>query len=136
VSISIASVTGEPRDKFNDIFTHFPDIIPGLAKISSEPMLDSKRYLRLGDEDLILSDRDLENLLKHEAIVGARANRLGNILTLFTDEDINIRGLQTSIEAANYAEVLTMLSQQELVLQSSLGVGARVLTPSLIAYLL
>jgi flagellar hook-associated protein 3 FlgL len=74
-------------------------------------------------------------MLRHEAIVGARANRLSTITDQLSAENLNVAGLRTTIEAANYAEVLTSLSQQEAVLQSALSVGAKVLTPSLLDYL-
>lgn len=135
-SISVESPTGEPRTTINEIFDEMPAAIPGLSIATSGVMYDPQRYLRLGDEDLVLVDNDLENLLQNEAIVGARANRLEKVLTLFTSEELNVSELKTSIEAANYAEVLTELSQQELILESALGVGARVLTPSLLDYLM
>ncbi len=136
MSITVESATGEPRTLMNDILDDIPVILPGLVESTTAQMFDPVKYLRLGDEDLVLADNDLENLLKYEAIVGARANRLNTVYNLFTAEDLNIRELKNAIDAANYAEVLTALSQQELVLQSSLAVGGRVLTPSLLDYLI
>ena len=135
LSISAASATGQSRDLFNQVMERIQDSIPGLSTATTEQMYDPRRYLRLGDEDLLLIDNDLETLLRHEAIVGARGNRLSTVTNLFTAEKLNIDELKNTIEAANYAEVLTLLSQQELVLQSSLAVGAKVLTPSLLDFL-
>ena len=135
-SITVESVTGEPRTELNEIFEEMPQNIPGLNTATSGVMYDPSRYLRLGEEDIVLVDNDFENLLRYEAITGARGNRLESVLTLFTAEELNVSELKTSIEAANYAEVLTSLSQQELVLESALGVGAKVLTPSLLDFLL
>ncbi len=135
LSIKVASVTGEPRTVFNGVLGGIPAVVPGLSSVVSNPLYSSQRYLRLGDEDLGLVDNDLENILSHEAIVGARANRMSTVLNLFTAVDLNVRELKNSVEASNYAEVLTLLSQQELVLQSALGVGARVLTPTLLDFL-
>ncbi len=136
VSITAESSSGIPRNLFNDIFSVLPDEIPGLTKVTSKFMTDPTRYRRLGDEDLGLMDMDLENLLKTEAIVGARANRLTTINNLFSISSLNVAELKNTIEAANYAEVLTYASQQELILQSALGVGARVLLPSLLDFLM
>jgi flagellin-like hook-associated protein FlgL len=133
--ISTASATGDPRTLFNEIFDALPDSVPGLSSITSKAMVDPQRYRRLGNEDLALADFDLENLHRYEAIVGARANRLSTILDQFSAESLNIDGLRVSIEATNIAEVITSISQQEAVLQSALNVGARVLTPSLLDYL-
>ncbi|MCX6645384.1 MAG: hypothetical protein NTY09_03370, partial [bacterium] len=133
--ISTASVTGDPRTLFNEIFDALPDSVPGLSSVTSKAMVDPQRYQRLGNEDLALADFDLENLLRYEAIAGARANRLSTILDQFSAESLNIDGLRTSIEATNIAEVITSISQQEAVLQSALTVGAKVLTPSLLDYL-
>ncbi len=136
MSITAESPIGESREIFNEILSEIPDIVPGLFTVHSDVFYDTQRYLRLGDEDLILSSNDLENCLRNEAIIGARANRLNTVLNLFYAESGNIDALKTTIESANYAEVLTTLSQQELVLQSALGVGARVLTPSLLDFLM
>jgi flagellar hook-associated protein 3 len=133
--ISAASATGDPRTLFNEIFDALPDNIPGLTSITSKAMIDPQRYQRLGNEDLALADFDLENLLRYEAIVGARANRLSTILDQFSAEGLNIDGLRNSIEATNIAEVVTSISQQEAVMQAALTVGAKVLTPSLLDYL-
>ena len=135
LKISVASQSGQPRDLFNEIFDELPASVPGLSSITSQSMIDPRRYLRLGDEDLMLADLDLNNLLRYEAIVGARANRLSTILDQFSAESLNIGGLRVSIEAANIAEIVTSLSQQEAVLQSVLAVGASVLTPSLLDFL-
>jgi len=136
ISITVESVNGEPRELFNEVLDDIPSTIPGLTKATTDSMFDPIRHLRLGEIDLLFADADLENLLRHEAIVGARGNRLNTLISQFTADDLNIKDLKTSIEAANYAEVITSLSQQELILQAALGVAANVLTPSLLDYLL
>ena len=136
VTITAVSPAGEDRDKFNEIMGEIPTTVAGLSKAVTGALYDSQRYLRLGEEDLVLIDGDTENFLKHESIIGARANRLTTITNLFTAQDLNVKELKTTIEAQNYPEVITALSQQELVLQSALGVGAKVLTPSLLEFLL
>jgi len=136
LTISAKSPSGEPRDMFNTIMGEIPTIVPGLSLAQTGQLFDSQQYLRLGNEDIVLLDSDLENFLKHEAIIGSRANRLATIINLFSAQDLNVKELKTSIEAQNFPEVITKLSQMELVLQSSLGVGARVLTPSLLEFLL
>jgi flagellin-like hook-associated protein FlgL len=135
LDISVASAIGQPRTLFNDIFDELPGTVPGLISVVSGKMIDPQKYLRLGNEDLVLADLDLENLLRHIAIVGARANRLNILIDQLSASDMNIEGLKVSIEAANYAEILTSLSQQEAVFQSALMVGSSVLTPSLLDYL-
>jgi len=135
VTITAANPSGSPKPIFNDLFDEMPENIPGLTATSSDIILDLQRYKRLGNEDLVAIDKDYNNVLKYEAIVGARANRLTGVTNLFEAESTNVKELNNAIMAANYPEVLTFLSQQELVLQSALGVGARVLTPSLLEYL-
>lgn len=135
LDVSVESESGEPRELFNEIFDQLPTNIPGLSSVTSMGMIDPQRYLRLGDEDLLLADLDMENVFRYEAIIGARANRLSTITDQLSAEGLNIDGLRVSIEAANYAEVITSLSQQEVVLQSALSIGASVLTPSLLDYL-
>jgi flagellin-like hook-associated protein FlgL len=134
-SISTQSATGEQRTLFNQVFSELPSTIPGLTSVITHRMFDLGRYLRLGDEDLALSDNDQQNILEYVATVGARANRLTTITNLFTASQLNVEGLRNSIEAANYAELVTYLNQQQLILQSSMGVGAKILPPSLIDFL-
>jgi flagellar hook-associated protein 3 len=135
IEISAKGANGGARPIFDAIFSELPEEIPGLTTSSSLSMRDNTRFKRLGDQDLALLDTDLENLLRAEAVVGSRGNRLATITDLFSAQGLNIEGLRQTIEASNFAEVLTTLSQQELVLQSSLGVGARVLPPSLLDFL-
>ncbi|MFH1675711.1 MAG: hypothetical protein ABIC40_01715, partial [bacterium] len=135
LKISAKSAIGEARTNFNNIFSDLPTIIPGLGSIASKPIYDPVRYRRLGEEDLILADNDSETVLKNISIVGARSNRLSTISSLFTSDNLNVRELKNSIEAADYAEVITILSQQELIFQSALNVGSKVLPPSLFDFL-
>jgi flagellin-like hook-associated protein FlgL len=135
-TITTTSPTGDARAKFNDIFSALPSEIPGLTGIATKALFDPTRYLRLGDEDLGLIDNDIENLLKTEATIGARGNRLSTIISLFSTTSLNVEELKSSVGASNYAELITLISQQQLILQSALGVGAKVLTPSLIDFLI
>lgn len=135
LSITAKSRTGEDRTLFNEIFAELPSSLPGLTASTTKQILDPRRYLRLGNEDLAESDLDQQNLLQHIATIGARANRLTTITNLFTASDLNIKELRNSIEAVNTAEIVTYLTQQTLVLQSILGIGAKILPPSLFDFL-
>jgi flagellin-like hook-associated protein FlgL len=135
LSLTAKSATGEPRENFNALFENFPLNIPGGNKVVSEKMIDINRYRRIGDIELGRVDIEIENLLGFEAMVGARSNRMRQTRNLFEENEINIKDLKTDLEDANIAEVVTRLSQMEMVLESSLNVGARVLTPSLIEFL-
>ena len=136
LTITAETSTGESRDLFNSVMEKIPTTIPGLSSSQTGSLYDSQRYLRLGEEDLVLIDSDTENFLSLEAIIGSRANRLLTITNLFTAQELNVKELKTTIEAQNLPEIITSLSQQELVLQAALGVGARVMTPSLLDYLM
>ena len=135
LKISAKSASGEDRTKFNEIFSDMPSVIPGLGSLASKSIYDPVRYRRLGEEDLILADNDSETVLKNISIVGARSNRLSTISNLLTSDNLNVKELKNSIEAADYSVVITTLSQLELIFQSALNVGSKVLPPSLFDFL-
>ena len=134
-SISVASHSGTQRTVFNSILSKIPTAIPGLSSVVSDQMFDPNRYLLLGGDDLADNNNDQQNLLSQQAIVGARANRLTAVSNVNSAETTAITGQRTSVESANVAEVLTLLSRQEAVLQSALQVGAKVLPPSLLDFM-
>jgi flagellin-like hook-associated protein FlgL len=135
LSITAKSSDGIDREEFNALFENFPLNIPGGSKVVSEKIIDPQRYLLISDVELGRIDLEIENLLGFEAQVGARSNRLWQTRELFEDSELNIKTLKSNLEDANLAEVVTKLARMELVLESSLNVGARVLTPSLINFL-
>jgi flagellin-like hook-associated protein FlgL len=134
-SIQAKSALGISRPIFSGIFDTMAGSIPGLISTTSNQMLDPIRYQRLGEQDLAQSDADQQNVLQHLSIIGARANRLTTITNLFSSSKQNITDLRQTVEGSNYAEMVTLLSQQQLILQSSLAVGAKVLPPSLLDFL-
>ncbi len=135
LSIMAKSPTGQSRDVFNDLFANFPSNVPGGSKIVSEQIIDPTRYLNVSYVELGKIDIEHENILSFESIVGARSNRMSQTRSLFEDNELNITELKSDFEDANVAEVFTRLTQMEMVLESALNVGSRVLTPSLLNFL-
>lgn len=135
LSIAAKSSTGEPREIFNGLFANFPANIPGSSKVVSEKIIDPRRYVRISDIELGRVDIEIEKMLGFEAMVGARSNRMRQTRNLFEDNEVNIKDLKSNLEDANIAEVVTNLSMIEMILEATLNVGARVLTPSLIQFL-
>ena len=135
LSITAKSAAGETRDVFENLFKNFPSNIPGGSKVVSEEIIDPQRYVKITDIELGRIDIEIEKMLGFQAIVGARSNRMATTRNLFEDSELNIRNLKTDLEDADFAEVITNLSQMEMVLEAALNVGARVLTPTLIQFL-
>ena len=135
LSITAKSPDGVERTDFDALFKNFPVNVPGGSSVVSEKMIDPQRYLLISDVDLGKLDTELESVLGFESMVGARSNRMQQTKSLFEDSQLNVKGLKSTLEDADMAEVVTKLSEMESVLQAALNTGARVLTPSLLDYL-
>jgi len=80
-------------------------------------------------------DSRLSKVLAVQAEVGARMNRAELVEGRLVDLDLNLQSMQSKIEDADLAEVIIKLKMGESVYQSSLAVGARLITPTLIDFL-
>jgi len=135
LSITAKSPDGVEREEFNALFKNFPLNVPGGSKVISEKMIDPQRYWLISDAEIGKLDIELESALGFESMVGARSNRMQQTRGLFEDSELNVKNLKSDLEDANFAEVVTKLSQMESVLEAALNTGSRVLTPSLLDYL-
>ncbi|WP_139491159.1 flagellar hook-associated protein FlgL [Brevibacillus dissolubilis] len=83
--------------------------------------------------DRVVSQTD--NMLAVRATLGARVNRLELISERLSTEEVSLNKLMSDNEDADMAEVITELKTQENVHRSALGVGARIIQPSLLDFL-
>jgi flagellar hook-associated protein 3 FlgL len=77
----------------------------------------------------------ISTFLEVRADIGAKLNRIELASERLKDGEMNLVTLQTKIEDADVAEVVTNLKTSENVYQSSLSVGAKLIKPSLIDFL-
>ena len=134
IKISAQSADGIERTAFNDLFQTENEVL-GLSSISTQTIKDPVRHNELSDRYLGVIDIDMDNFFKHQAFVGATANRLERTSTLIVDMDFNVKEQRANVESANMADVIMELSQQEALLEAALNVGSRVLMTSLLDYL-
>jgi flagellar hook-associated protein 3 FlgL len=80
-------------------------------------------------------DSRMDKFLAIRSDVGARMNRMEFIQGRLKEVDKNLQELQSKIEDANMAELITVMKTNESVYQASLATGAKIITPTLIDFL-
>lgn len=80
-------------------------------------------------------DTRINKFLEVRADVGAKMNRVQLSLGRLEDININLQSLQSKVEDADMAQLITTLKTDENVYQASLSVGAKIIRPSLIDFL-
>lgn len=80
-------------------------------------------------------DDAINTNLTFRAEIGAKINRLELTKSRLDDEIINLKGQLSKMEDVDLAETITDLKMQESVYRSALGVGARIMQPTLLEFL-
>jgi flagellar hook-associated protein 3 FlgL len=80
-------------------------------------------------------DVNLNNLLNERATVGARSNRVDLMEDRIDLQEINATKMMSKNEDADMEKVITDLITQESVQRASLGMGARIIQPTLLDFL-
>ncbi|RZT15533.1 flagellar hook-associated protein FlgL [Fictibacillus sp. BK138] len=80
-------------------------------------------------------DTNINNILSERAELGARYNRIELIDSRLGEQKVTATRLLSNNEDADIAQVITELKMQESVHRAALGVGARIMQPSLIDFL-
>lgn len=116
----------------NDVFTKDVDIF--------QTLIDLRDALNGNDPDQVrtlLDDLDTssDQLIVAQSQVGAKANRIEGALSWLQDENLNIVKLLSQTEDADMIKEIGDLQQQEVIYQSALALGGRILLPSLIDFI-
>jgi len=90
-----------------------------------------------GDASILLNDFDSfeNNWLRHHAYVGSLQNRLELMVTRLDAQSVSGEKLLSETADTDLAEAVTRLTTAQQVYQAALGVGARILLPSLVDFL-
>ncbi len=80
-------------------------------------------------------DGAINDNLSTRAEIGAKINRLELTKSRLDDEIINVKKQLSEVEDVDLAETITELKMQESVYRSALGVGARIMQPTLLDFL-
>ncbi len=113
-----------------------PDDIDNAFKV----MNDLRTALKAGDFTTINNsigrlDSRINKFLEVRADVGAKMNRVQLSQGRLEDININLQSLQSKVEDADMAQLITTLKTDENVYQASLSIGAKIIRPSLIDFL-
>lgn len=76
-----------------------------------------------------------EEILSHLAEVGGKYNRLEMVESRYTNDKINYTAVKSSVEDVDQAEAIMEFMMAQMVYQSSLSVGARIIQPTLVDFL-
>jgi flagellar hook-associated protein 3 FlgL len=117
-------VFGNPGDP-NNVFKVMKDIQIALDKSDFANLTNNIGRL----------DKGLDKFLEARADVGAKSNRIDLILNRIKDTGTNLTSMQSKVEDADIPMVITNLKTDQNVYQSSLEVGAKLISPSLIDFL-
>lgn len=80
-------------------------------------------------------NESLENIANVRSVLGAQSNRLEKSGERLQALNVTDQSLLSENEDTDYTEALTQLSQEEMVYRAALGVGSRILPPSLMDFL-
>lgn len=80
-------------------------------------------------------DQRMDSFLQIRSDIGAKTNRVELAQSRLKDININLQDLQSKVEDADFAEVITKLQVSENVYQASLSMGAKLITPTLVDFL-
>ncbi len=116
----------------NDVFSKYVDIF--------QTLIDLRDALNGNDPDQVrtlLDDLDTssDQIIIAQSQIGAKANRIDSALSWLQDENLNLVKLLSETEDADIIKEIGDLQQQEIIYQSALALGGRILLPSLIDFI-
>lgn len=89
----------------------------------------------IGGRDIGQIQSALDNLLKYNAEIGARVNRMETVKVRLMNDDVSMKDILAKTENVDLSETIMQLKMLEYVHQSALASGARILKPSLLDFL-
>ncbi|MBH0173825.1 flagellar hook-associated protein FlgL [Fictibacillus sp. 23RED33] len=87
------------------------------------------------DSNLDILDKHINNLVAERAELGARYNRIELIDERVSEQEVIANRILSDNEDADIERVITDLKMQESVHRAALGVGARIMQPTLMDFL-
>ncbi len=111
---------------FSSILTAIDNLRNNLASGNTDAISNTT----IGELDVAL-----DNSLSYRAQIGAKVNRLELTRSRLDDEILSLKKQLSQVEDVDLAEEITELKMQESVYRSALGVGARIMQPTLLDFL-
>ncbi|MFH5778017.1 flagellar hook-associated protein FlgL [Heyndrickxia oleronia] len=126
VYIQVNSVNSDTNGIFNQ------ELFDSMDKLITNLEADDQDALK---QDLDNLDTHINNLVNERATVGARSNRIELMEDRIDQQEISVTKMMSKNEDADMEKVITDLITQEAVQRASLGVGARIIQPTLLDFL-
>ncbi|WP_028551003.1 flagellar hook-associated protein FlgL [Paenibacillus sp. UNC451MF] len=77
----------------------------------------------------------MNSIVSTRSEIGARVNRLELVENRLKDIGLNIEGLQSKVEDADYSKLMVDSKVNENIYQASLSVGAKIISPTLVDFI-
>lgn len=101
---------------------------------SLESDLNSSNPTNL-DQYLSTLDSHIDNIVNERATIGARSNRIDLMEDRVGQQEVSATKMMSDNEDADMDKVITDLVNQESVQRAALGIGARIIQPTLLDFL-
>lgn len=111
----------------------FPAVFSALINLRDHLSADDPAAIRNADISALANAQD--EVLRLQAEVGAKVNRLQLVRQQLEDTRLHLTELRSRLEDLDMAEGLTEMATREAAYRAALGTAARVLQPSLLDYL-
>lgn len=123
-----------------DLFQNGADAVSGGVSSFYQDMTDFYNALNTGNYSAISGkiadfNKDIDNILRVRADVGARVNRLELTANRMQNDNTNFTKLMSDNENVDMTDTIMNLKNEENVYRASLAGGARIIMPSLIDFL-
>ncbi|MCL1808100.1 MAG: flagellar hook-associated protein FlgL [Oscillospiraceae bacterium] len=128
---TIEGVSGNVYITFNELFT----VLNAFTELNVTDR-DRAEILHKNLQPFVLRLQEMQkNTLTQLSEVGGRISRLDLMADRYSKDEINYTQMKSDVEDLDLAEALMWFSMTESVYRASLGVGGRILPPSLIDFL-
>lgn len=87
------------------------------------------------DQYLTKLDSHIDNIVNERATIGARSNRIDLMEDRVGQQEVSVTKMMSDNEDADMDKVITDLVNQESVQRAALGIGARIIQPTLLDFL-
>lgn len=135
LDMSAVKRSGEELMQFDGAVNVF-DVLAGVVNdLRNGADLSSTEILDRLDLRLVELDRHMENVLVSDGVLGSRSQRLTDTENRFANATLQITGLLSEVEDADFTEVVLDLQQAENTLQLTQATGTRLIQRTLLDFL-
>jgi flagellar hook-associated protein 3 FlgL len=135
IPVIIDGEVGHSREVSGNIYTTLNELYITINALS-DLNIDSPEILHKNVQPFMTRLQQQQNdALAQLAEVGGRIARMDLMMDRYIKDEINYTQMKSDVEDLDMAEALMWFSMTEAVYRASLGVGGRILPPSLVDFL-